>query len=104
MSARLHSPRGSEGSARECVSLSARSPLRHQENQIAAWLEQQGVQVVVLESTAQYWKPVWAGLEQPFHPQLAQAQSNRGPRGRKTDFRDAARLIRGWVCGELILS
>jgi transposase len=36
--------------------------------------------------------------------QLAQAFSNRAPRGRKHDFRDAERLIRRLVAGELTLS
>src|SRR5262249_49369327 len=55
----------------------------------------------VMESTAQYWKPVWETLERYWQPlrrqmegcgpmrgklHLAQAQSNRGPRGRKNDF------------------
>ena len=35
---------------------------------------------------------------------LAQAQSNRGPRGRKKDFRDAERLVKRLVADELKLS
>jgi len=35
---------------------------------------------------------------------LAQAQSNRAPRGRKRDFADAERLVRRLVAQELILS
>ena len=35
---------------------------------------------------------------------LAQAQSNRGPRGRKKDFRDAERLVKRLVARELTLS
>jgi transposase len=35
---------------------------------------------------------------------LAQAQSNRGPRGRKKDFADAERLLKRLVAQELILS
>jgi hypothetical protein len=31
---------------------------------LAQWLDQQEVEEVVMESTAQYWKPVWAALEQ----------------------------------------
>src|SRR5664280_2435563 len=52
----------------------------------AAWLESQGVNVAVMESTAQYWKPVWLALEGKFLLHLAQAQSNGAPRGRKSDF------------------
>jgi transposase len=35
---------------------------------------------------------------------LAQAQSNRGRRGRKKDFRDAERLVKRLVAHELVLS
>ena len=72
-----------------------------------------------MESTAQYWRPVWAALEQYWKPatrqregagpktgqlHLAQAQSNRGARGRKNDFRDAERMVRRLVAQELALS
>ena len=30
---------------------------------LAQWLDQQEVEEVVMESTAQYWKPVWGALE-----------------------------------------
>src|SRR5690242_19235905 len=61
------------------------SELRH----LSAWLRDRAVQDAVMESTAQYWKPVWIALEGQCRLWLAQARSNRGPRGRKTDFRDA---------------
>ncbi len=72
--------------------------------ELSAWLRAQGVQQAVMESTAQYWKPVWYELEPHMKLQLAQAFSNRAPRGRKYDFRDAERLVRRLVAGELILS
>jgi transposase len=65
---------------------------------LAAWLLEQEAEEVVMESTAQYWKPVWGALERYWKPlrekregarrrsgtlHLAQAQSNRGRRGRK---------------------
>ncbi len=63
------------------------------------------VKEVCMESTAQYWKPVWGEVEgRGIHPELAQAQSNRGPKGRKSDFRDAERGWRRYVADELILS
>jgi transposase len=86
---------------------------------LANWLIEQQVEEVVMESTAQYWKPVWGALEQYWKPtgqeregtgpmsgtlHLAQAQSNRGPRGRKKDFPDAERLVKRLVANELILS
>ena len=76
------------------------SELQH----LAAWLQQCGVQQVVMESTAQYWKPVWLNLEAHFRLLLAQAWSNRAPRGKKTDFKDAQRLVRRHRAGELTLS
>ena len=72
--------------------------------ELSAWLREQGVQQAVMESTAQYWRPVWYELEPYMELQLAQALSNRAPRGRKHDFRDAERLIRRLVAGELTLS
>jgi transposase len=72
---------------------------------LVSWLRERGVMEVVMESTAQYWKPVWLDLE-PHFPKLhlAQAQSNRAPKGRKNDFRDAKRLARRLLAGELMLS
>src|SRR5271169_654505 len=57
-----------------------------------------------MESTAQYWKPIWLDLEPHFQLHLAQAHSNRAPKGRKHDFADAQRLVRRLIAGELILS
>src|SRR6266581_3995106 len=86
---------------------------------LAAWLLEQEAEEVVMESTAQYWKPVWGALERYWKPicekregarrksgtlHLAQALSNRGRRGRKTDFRDAERLVKRLVAQELTLS
>ena len=69
----------------------------------AWWVEHQ-VREVVMESTAQYGKPVWLDLE-PHFPKLhlAQAFSHRAPKGRKHDFADAKRLARRLRCGELVL-
>jgi transposase len=86
---------------------------------LAAWLLEQEVEEVVMESTAQYWKPVWEALERYWKPirekregarrrsgtlHLAQAESNRGRRGRKKDFPDAERLVKRLVARELTLS
>jgi transposase len=73
--------------------------------ELRAWLQALGVQEVVMESTAQYWKPVWYELEGKIPAlHLAQAFSNRARRGRKHDFRDAERLVRRLVADELVLS
>ena len=86
---------------------------------LGEWLSEQPVEEVVMESTAQYWKPVWSALERSWKPMcqkregagrmsgtlhLAQALSNRGRRGRKRDFPDAERLVKRLVSQELILS
>ena len=86
---------------------------------LSEWLVEQQVEEVVMESTAQYWKPVWEALERFWKAMcqsrqgagrmsgtlhLAQALSNRGRRGRKTDFRDAERLVKRLVSQELVLS
>jgi transposase len=68
------------------------------------WLPARGVEDVVMESTGQYPKPVWLQLEGRFRSHLAQAQSNRGPKGRKRDFADALRLIKRFLSEDLILS
>ena len=86
---------------------------------LAQWLDQQEVEEVVMESTAQYWKPVWGTLEQYWKPKrqqregagkmcgtlhLCQAKSNHGPRGRKNDFADGERMVKRLVANELVLS
>jgi len=87
--------------------------------QLGDWLLEQQVEEVVMESTAQYWRPVWETLERYWKPicqkregahpmsgtlHLAQAQSNRARRGRKNDFADAERLVKRLVANELTLS
>ena len=86
---------------------------------LADWLVEREVDEVVMESTAQYWRPVWEALERHWRPtrrmradarpvsgtlHLAQAQSNRGRGGRKQDFPDAERLVKRLVAQELTLS
>jgi transposase len=71
---------------------------------LAEWLQQEAVREVVMESTAQYWKPVWMALEKGFQVHLAQALSTKGPRGRKSDYRDATRLVKRLLSDDLTLS
>jgi hypothetical protein len=74
---------------------------------LAAWLIEQQVEEVVMESTAQYWKPVWGALERYWKPlrqrregtapksrtlHLAQAQSNRG----RADARGISPMLNAW--------
>src|SRR5512142_3450090 len=73
--------------------------------QLIEWLQERQVHEVVMESTAMYWRPIWLDLEGKFGKlHLAQAQSNRAPRGRKTDYKDAKRLARRLLSQELALS
>lgn len=69
--------------------------------ELAEWLSHQQVESVVMESTAQYWWPVWIELEARFRMHLAQARSNAAPHGRKTDFGDARRLARRFFSQDL---
>ncbi len=68
---------------------------------LAAWLQAGGVSEVVMESTAQYWRPVWNGLERHFRLHLTHPLKTQAPRGRKFDFRDAQRLADRWSAGDL---
>jgi transposase len=68
---------------------------------LAAWLQQEQVSEVVMESTAQYWRPVWQGLEPHFGLHLTHPMKTRAPHGRKRDFRDARRLADRWASGDL---
>jgi transposase len=77
---------------------------RQELEHLRAWLEQQQVEEVAMESTAQYWKPVWLALEGYLRLHLAQARSNTAPKGRKTDFRDAVRIIKRLLANDLTLS
>jgi transposase len=90
-----------------------------EQRQMAEWLIEEQVEEVVMESTAQYWRPVWQTLERYWQPEcrkregsgkmsgalhLAQAESNRARTGRKSDFPDAERLVKRLVAQELVLS
>lgn len=68
---------------------------------LAAWLKHEGVEEVVMESTAQYWRPVWYGLEPHFRLHLSHPLKTKAPRGRKRDYRDAQRLADRWCSGDL---
>jgi hypothetical protein len=57
---------------------------------LADWLLEQQVEEVVMESTAQYWKPVWGALERYWKP-LCQKRTWR--RRSRTAGRGVARRI-----------
>ena len=45
---------------------------------LADWLVAEQVEEVVMESTAQYWRPVWATLEQRWKPKRLQEGAGVG--------------------------
>ena len=44
---------------------------------LAAWLLEQEVEEVVMESTAQYWKPVWGALERVLEADTREARRRK---------------------------
>jgi transposase len=71
------------------------------EQHLALWLKHLGVTAVVMESTAQYWRPVWYGLEPHYELHLCNPLQVKAPRGKKRDYRDAQRLADRWAAGDL---
>jgi transposase len=74
---------GAEGEVRQFGTATA------QLRELSAWLEQEGVTHVVMESTGVYWKPVWQILDNgKVSLLLANARSVKNMPGRKTDQAD----------------
>jgi transposase len=61
--------------------------------ELAAWLKRWGVEMVAMESTGVYWKPVWNVLEEELGAEcqlmLVNARHFKQVPGRKTDQKDA---------------
>jgi len=76
----------------------------HALGELESFFQQFGVEHVAMESTAQYWRPVWDALEGRYHQVLAQARSTQAPPGRKTDDADALRIARRLLAGDLTVS
>jgi transposase len=57
--------------------------------QLSAWLSEQGVTHVAMESTGSFWKPIFNVLEESFELLLVNAQHLKAVPGRKTDVKDA---------------
>jgi len=53
------------------------------------WLKASDCQVVAMESTGVYWKPIWNVLEEELELLLVNAQHIKAVPGRKTDTKDA---------------
>ncbi len=56
---------------------------------LADWLRERGVTHVAMESTGEYWRPVFNILEAEFETLLVNAAHVKNVPGRKTDVRDA---------------
>ena len=63
---------------------------------LRAWLKQEGVTDVVMESTGSYWKPVFNVLEDAVRVQLANPEQVKNRKGHKTDDKD------GWWLAHLL--
>lgn len=63
---------------------------------LRAWLQQEGVTHVVMESTGSYWKPVFNVLEEAVKVSLANPQEVKNRKGHKTDDKD------GWWLAHLL--
>ena len=63
---------------------------------LSDWLSQWGCTHVAMESTGEYWKPIFNVLEANFEVLLVNAQHVKQVPGRKTDVRDAE-----WLAGLL---
>jgi len=64
---------------------------------LSDWLVEQGVTHAAMESTGEYWKPIFNILEHGFEILLVNAQHIKAVPGRKTDVKDAewiAELLR----------
>src|SRR3954452_25339464 len=75
----------------------------HELGKLRAWLAEQGVTHVGMESTGIYWKPVHAALEGHFDLTVGNAHHIKNVPGRETDVKDAewiARLVRHGLIGK----
>lgn len=74
--------------------------------ELSDWLHSQGIQQLAMESTGEYWKPVYNLLESGFEVLVVNAQHMKNVPGRKTDVLDAqwiAQLLRhGLLRGSFI--
>jgi transposase len=68
------------------------------------WLEQWQVTDVAMESTGEYWKPIYYLLEDRFRVLLANAAHIKNVPGRKTDAKDGSWIAQLLECGLLTKS
>ncbi len=60
---------------------------------LADWLQERGLTHIAMESTGEYWKPVYNILEDQFTLLVVNAHHVKHVPGRKTDMNDAE-----WLC------
>lgn len=85
----LHEPIGSRKVQKEVRVFGTTSrELRH----LNDWIQSEQVEAVVMESTGQYWRPVWNVLTGDYKKILAHPHEVKNLRGRKTDRRDAQHI------------
>jgi transposase len=60
---------------------------------LRGWLISYGITHVVMEATGSYWKCVWRALEEYFELTLANPAQIRSLPGRKSDVKDARRMV-----------
>jgi transposase len=60
---------------------------------LRGWLVSHGVTHVVMEATGSYWKSIWRALEGHFELTLANPRQIRSLPGRKSDVKDARRIV-----------
>jgi transposase len=79
----------SDGARRVRHELRTFGTMTHQLEELRAWLAEQGVTHVAMESTGVYWRCVYAVLEEAFELIVGNAHHIRNVPGRKTDMKDA---------------
>jgi transposase len=71
---------------------------------LLAWLSEHRVELVVMEATSDYWRPVYYTLQESLNLMLVNPAHLKGIRGRKTDPNDAAFLARAGASGMVMAS
>jgi transposase len=71
---------------------------------LLAWLVERQAEVVVMEATSDYWRPVYYLLQPHLNLMLVNPAHLKGIRGRKTDPNDAAFLARAGASGMVMAS
>ncbi|MET8419301.1 IS110 family transposase [Streptomyces sp. NPDC005134] len=71
---------------------------------LLTWLLERQVEVVVMEATSDYWRPVYYLLQPHLNLMLVNPAHLKGIRGRKTDPSDAAFLARAGAAGMVMAS